>query len=606
MYANSPDPVTGTDADLINVEHNPKSSSIEEKGQPGSDHLERVVHNDQNLHYDEVDQEPELHARTWLALTAMMLLNMVQVVALTGPPVVLSYIGASLGETAVPTWVPNALSLVQAVLGPIIAAASDTFQARKLILVCTSTISFIGAAIAPGSKDIYRLIVAQTIIGVGFAAVPLAYAVPSEILPRRWRPFAQAGINVSAALGSILGPLSIGAFTRSDPVHGWRNFYWLQMALWGATALSLLLGYRPPKRHTRLDHLSIKQKLSHLDLPGFALFTAGLTLLLTGINLGGQPWPWASVRVLAPLIIGIVTLVAFGIYEWKGTPSGILHHDLFRGGKSQGRAFTICVGLIVVEAITGFTITIFYPILNTLLFETDPFLLAVRSLPYAVMSIISSVICGYLSVKFKSIRWFIFFGFLVLTGTCGGFAAIQPDGNIAAMALSGLSGLGLGPPLILIIVGVQLSTPHRLIATATAVTSSARAVAAAVFTAIVTAVFNNRVASNVPAYTAQAAAGAGLPPDSLPAFIKALLANDAAALAQVPGASLAIIGASVRALHQAFADSVRIVFIIATPFGLVACIACFFLGSVSSTMNYKVDAPVEDLHAKKADTRHRV
>jgi len=100
----------------------------------------------------------------------------------------LSYIGRSLGETAVPTWVPNSLSLVQAVLGPIIAAASDTFQARKILLVSTSTTSFIGAAIAPGSKDIYRLIAAQTIIGVGFAAVPLAYAVPSEILPRRWRP----------------------------------------------------------------------------------------------------------------------------------------------------------------------------------------------------------------------------------------------------------------------------------------------------------------------------------------------------------------------------------------------------------------------------------
>lgn len=222
------------------------------------------------------------------------------------------------------------------------------------------------------------------------------------------------------------------------------------------------------------------------------------------------------------------------------------------------------------------------------------------------MSIISTVIFGYLSAKFKTIRWFINFGFFVLTATCAGFAALQPNGNIAAMALSGLAGLGLGPPLILIIVGVQLSTPHRLIATATAVTSSARAVAAAVFTAIVTAVFNNRVASNVPAYTAKAAIGAGLPAGSLPAFLKALLANDTAGLAQVPGASLTVIGASVTALRQAFADSIRIVFIIAAPFGLVACIACFFLGSVSSTMNYRVDAPVEDLYAKKSDARHRV
>lgn len=33
-----------------------------------------------------------------------------------------------------------------------------------------------------------RLIAAQTLIGVGFASVPLAYSVPSEILPRKWRP----------------------------------------------------------------------------------------------------------------------------------------------------------------------------------------------------------------------------------------------------------------------------------------------------------------------------------------------------------------------------------------------------------------------------------
>lgn len=100
----------------------------------------------------------------------------------------LSYIGADLNGTARQTWVPNALSLVQAVVSPVISSASDTFQARKALLVGFSGISFVGAAIAPGSKDIYRLIVAQILIGFGFATVPLAYCVPSEILPRRWRP----------------------------------------------------------------------------------------------------------------------------------------------------------------------------------------------------------------------------------------------------------------------------------------------------------------------------------------------------------------------------------------------------------------------------------
>lgn len=73
-------------------------------------------------------------------------------------------------------------------MSPTISSVSDTFQIRKYLLVGPSIISFIGAAIAPGSTNIYRLIVAQILIGFGFATVPLAYCVPSEILPRKWRP----------------------------------------------------------------------------------------------------------------------------------------------------------------------------------------------------------------------------------------------------------------------------------------------------------------------------------------------------------------------------------------------------------------------------------
>lgn len=135
------------------------------------------------------------------------------------------------------------------------------------------------------------------------------------------------------------------------------------MALWGVTAVGLFVGYRPPKRHTRLDHLSLWQKLGRLDLPGTGLLTAGLTLFLTGLNLGGGIFTWSSAPVLATLLVGIAVLIAFGIYEWKLTRTGILHHDLFRGGKDRGRTFAICVGLIFIEGILLFAYVIFYPTL---------------------------------------------------------------------------------------------------------------------------------------------------------------------------------------------------------------------------------------------------
>ena len=56
---------------------------------PDNEHLEKSVTED-NLIYDDIEEEPELHMRTYVALASMFLLNLVQVFALQGPPAVVS------------------------------------------------------------------------------------------------------------------------------------------------------------------------------------------------------------------------------------------------------------------------------------------------------------------------------------------------------------------------------------------------------------------------------------------------------------------------------------------------------------------------------------
>lgn len=185
-----------------------------------------------------------------------------------------------------------------------------------------------------------------------------------------------------------------------------------------------------------------------------------------------------------------------------------------------------------------------------------------------------------------------------MTGGLVGLATTQPGDSTKAIIFSGLFGLGFGSPLALIIAGVQLSTPYHLIATATALTTSTRAVSATMFTAINSAVVNGRITKYVPSYVAKAAIRAGLPITSVPAFVGALASNNVTALPHIPGVTPLVIGAGVDALKHAFADGIRAVFMIAAPFGAVACIVCFFLGDMTNVMNYHVDAPMEDLHAK--------
>lgn len=158
--------------------------------------------------------------------------------------------------------------------------------------------------------------------------------------------------------------------------------------------------------------------------------------------------------------------------------------------------------------------------------------------------------------------------------------------------------MGFGFLIVLIVTSVQLATPHHLIATATAVTVSFRAIGATVFTAIYAATFGSRFKAKLPTYVAEATLQAGLPLNSLKPFIEALAVGNLPALSNIDGVTPQIIGVGVFALKQAFADSIRVLYIIAAPFGIVACIACLFLGDMKETMNYRVDAPLEEMKAK--------
>jgi hypothetical protein len=175
---------------------------------------------------------------------------------------------------------------------------------------------------------------------------------------------------------------------------------------------------------------------------------------------------------------------------------------------------------------------------------------------------------------------------------------MEPSSGLSAIIFAGLVGFGYGVPLILIIVGVQLSTPHHLIATATAVVTSGRTMGATVITAISSAALTSRLNDYIPSYIASAALAAGLPPSSVSEFVGALAEKNTAALLSVPNINATIIAAGEAAASQAFADAIRVVFIIGAALGTLSCIICLFIGDLSDAMNYHVDAPVEVLHAK--------
>lgn len=192
----------------------------------------------------------------------------------------------------------------------------------------------------------------------------------------------------------------------------------------------------------------------------------------------------------------------------------------------------------------------------------------------------------------------MFGGFIVWTAGAIGFATTQPDTNISAIAFAALSGIGFAAPLVMIIAGVQLSVPHELIATATSVATSSRALANAVTTSVYIAVFRSRLTSAISARIPPAVIAAGLPASSVSGFIQVLAANDPSALMTISGVTPNIIAIGTATYKQAFADSIRIVFIITAVIGALGTTCVLLIDSMRERMHYQTEAPLEELQAK--------
>lgn len=179
------------------------------------------------------------------------------------------------------------------------------------------------------------------------------------------------------------------------------------------------------------------------------------------------------------------------------------------------------------------------------------------------------------------------------------FCTVQPGQNANLMAFAAVTGFGLGSILSQVTAGVQLVSPHAHLATATAVALIVRAVATATFVPIYSSIVSQNLSSKTISYVRDAAIKAGLPTDSIAAFIEGISKQETAAnLLDIPGTSQSIISRGVRAFQQANADAVRLAFIIAVPFVLLATVICWWLSDLRNDMNYHVDAPVEQLTAK--------
>jgi hypothetical protein len=107
----------------------------------------------------------------------------------------------------------------------------------------------------------------------------------------------------------------------------------------------------------------------------------GIVLTLMGLAFGGTQFPWGSGGVIAPLMIGILSLCLLGIWEWKIASNPFFAHELFIG---KGRTFTLQLLLTFVGGMSLYTAAAFWTQQCQGMFVRDPIKIGLSAIPGGV------------------------------------------------------------------------------------------------------------------------------------------------------------------------------------------------------------------------------
>ncbi|EKG11270.1 Pyridoxal phosphate-dependent enzyme beta subunit [Macrophomina phaseolina MS6] len=319
----------------------------------------------------------DLGWRTWLVVFLSSFTIMAQVYTTVAAASVVAFIAMDFEGSSLSGWIIQGPLLMQAALSPIVGRLSDILD-RKYLASIPPLIAFVGAVVCAKATSMNMLIGGSILVGVTLSTIAIVQSIPSEILPLKYRAVANGIAFLGGASAGIIGQLSAGAYSHLNS-GGWRYIFWTQAAFHLTSAIGFLAFYWPP-RHSDFPRMKVKEYIWACDPIGSFLFIGSSALILLALDWAAGTYPWSDAHVIAPLVIGCILLIVFGVYEWKARPDGLVAHVFFRSGPN----FPLSVFAFAVEG------WIFYSAVNAITpqmilrlgWEADPWRIAVRQLSY--------------------------------------------------------------------------------------------------------------------------------------------------------------------------------------------------------------------------------
>ena len=354
------------------------------------------------------------------------------------------------------SWILTAYLISGAVMTPIAGKLADIYGKKKVLLGVLSAY-IIGLAMAGFSPNIYFMIAARAVQGVGMAMFVIAFGIIRDQFPREKLSIGQGVISSMFASGAVLG-LLLGGFIIQN--YGWQATFLsaipIAIALFAINSKYNYEKQRPMAQQGEIsDRISStgtstivdSPKKEKVDVKGaitlatfVTSFLLALTLSETSGNNGGSGS--GSVSLVFTLIaLGIATFALFVIIE--------------RREKYPTVDFKVILHKVILPSnliilVVGFSMFMIFQTIPVLVRNPQPFGFGLDAaeagyvqLPFAIVLLIFGPTSGFIVSRMGAIRPIII-GIAITTAGFMGLLAFHADLLTISLNLAVLStGLSL-------------------------------------------------------------------------------------------------------------------------------------------------------------------
>jgi len=470
-----------------------------------------------------------MYPQRWKALTVLVVGLLVVILDNTILNVALKTIQEDLGASQNQLiWAINAYSLAFAALLFTWGVLGDRFGRKKILLIGLVLFGLASAlcafATSPG-----ELIAFRALMGIGGASVmPISLSIITVIFPPQERGKAigvwAAAVGGAVALGPVLGGLLLEHPNWFQWLTGndWGSVFFINVpiVIIGIIGIIMLVPETKNPRPGKLDPI------------GLVLSIAGLFAVVYGIQ-NASSVGWASPSTYGYIILGVIVLLAFGVYELKSSHPSI-DLSLFRI-----RSFSI--------PLTGVSLA-FAAMQGTLLFLTfyyqivrgwSPLQAGLLVLPFAIGQLLGAPRSAKMVKRFGA-RTVITTGLVFALAGMICFALVTPETPVWFLVIIGVVfGFGLGNTIAPSTTRMTLATPPERSGSGSAVQNTVRQVGAVFGVAILSSVVGSVYSNNI----TPVLEGKGLPPEALAAATDSIggtneVASTLAASGTVPASAI--------------------------------------------------------------------